>query len=84
MELAASHLEHRGAELVAVDGLHQMHLEAGGTGARAADAGRQQRDGQHGVSEVAFLLGYEDPSAFRRAFQRWFGRSPRSFRSANG
>jgi len=42
------------------------------------------RDGQHGVSEVAFLLGYEDPSAFRRAFQRWFGRSPRSFRSATG
>jgi AraC-like DNA-binding protein len=40
------------------------------------------RDGQYGVSEVAFLLGYEDPSAFRRAFQRWFARSPRSFRSA--
>ena len=40
------------------------------------------RDGQHGVSEVAFLLGYEDPSAFRRAFQRWFARSPRSFRSS--
>jgi AraC-like DNA-binding protein len=40
------------------------------------------RDGRHGVSEVAFLLGYEDPSAFRRAFQRWFGRSPRSFRGA--
>ena len=40
------------------------------------------RDGQHGVSEVAFLLGYEDPSAFRRAFQRWFGSSPRSFRSS--
>jgi AraC-like DNA-binding protein len=42
------------------------------------------QDGQYGVSEVAFLLGYEDPSAFRRAFQRWFGRSPRSFRSAAG
>jgi AraC-like DNA-binding protein len=39
------------------------------------------RDGRYGVSEVAFLLGYEDPSAFRRAFQRWFGRSPRSFRN---
>lgn len=38
------------------------------------------RDGRYGVSEVAFLLGYEDPSAFRRAFQRWFGSSPRSFR----
>jgi len=40
------------------------------------------RDGRHGVSEVAFLLGYEDPSAFRRAFQRWFGRSPRSIRGS--
>ena len=40
------------------------------------------RDGRYGVSEVAFLLGYEDPSAFRRAFQRWFGRSPRSFRGS--
>jgi AraC-like DNA-binding protein len=42
------------------------------------------RDGRNGVSEVAFLLGYEDPSAFRRAFQRWFGRSPRSFRNVSG
>ena len=42
------------------------------------------RDGRYGVSEVAFLLGYEDPSAFRRAFHRWFARSPRSFRSAAG
>jgi AraC-like DNA-binding protein len=41
------------------------------------------RDGRHGVSEVAFLLGYEDPSAFRRAFQRWFARSPRSFRNSS-
>jgi AraC-like DNA-binding protein len=38
------------------------------------------RDGRLAVSEVAFLLGYEDPSAFQRAFRRWFGRSPRAFR----
>jgi AraC-like DNA-binding protein len=39
------------------------------------------RDGRLAVSEVAFLLGYEDPSAFQRAFRRWFGQSPRAFRS---
>jgi AraC-like DNA-binding protein len=40
------------------------------------------RDGRLSVSEVAFLLGYEDPSAFTRAFRRWFGRSPRAYRGA--
>jgi AraC-like DNA-binding protein len=40
------------------------------------------RDGQLAVSEVAFLLGYEDPSSFQRAFRRWSGRSPRAFRRA--
>ena len=33
------------------------------------------------VSEVAFLLGYSEPSAFQRAFRRWRGVSPRRFRS---
>lgn len=42
------------------------------------------RDGRLAVSEVAFLLGYEDPSAFQRTFRRWFGRSPRAFRSDGG
>ena len=40
------------------------------------------RDGRLAVAEVAFLLGYEDPSAFHRAFQRWVRRSPRAFRRA--
>jgi AraC-like DNA-binding protein len=40
------------------------------------------RDGRLAVSEVAFLLGYEDPSSFQRAFRRWSGRSPRAFRRA--
>jgi len=33
------------------------------------------------VSEVAFLLGYSEPSAFQRAFRRWRGVSPARFRA---
>ncbi len=33
------------------------------------------------VYEVAYLLGYSDPSAFHRAFRRWHGDSPRGFRA---
>lgn len=29
------------------------------------------------VSEVAFMLGYSEPSAFQRAYRRWFGVSAR-------
>lgn len=36
------------------------------------------------IAEVATRLGYSDPSAFSRAFKRWCGRSPQSFRSACG
>jgi AraC-like DNA-binding protein len=42
------------------------------------------RDGRLAVSEVAFLLGYEDPSSFQRAFRRAFGVSPRTFRGRGG
>lgn len=42
------------------------------------------RDGRLGVSEVAFLLGYEDPSSFQRVFRRSFGVSPRAFRQMRG
>jgi len=31
--------------------------------------------------EIAFLLGYEDPNSFIRAFNAWTGRSPEQFRS---
>ena len=35
-----------------------------------------------GVSEVSYLLGFSEPSAFTRAFQRWTGTSPTEFRRA--
>jgi AraC-like DNA-binding protein len=32
------------------------------------------------LSEIAFLLGYSELSAFSRAFRRWTGVSPRDYR----
>ena len=38
---------------------------------------------EHGrsIAEIAARLGYADPSHFSRAFRRWEGISPRSYRS---
>lgn len=38
------------------------------------------REAQVAVSEVAFLLGFSETSAFHRAFRRWMGVSPGEFR----
>jgi AraC-like DNA-binding protein len=32
------------------------------------------------INDIAFLLGFSDPSAFNRAFKRWTGKTPRSYR----
>ena len=32
------------------------------------------------VFEVAFLVGFSEPSAFVRAFRRWTGTNPRDYR----
>ena len=45
-------------------------------------SGRLLLDRKLAVSEVAFLLGYSEPSAFQRAFRRWQGQSPSQFRAA--
>jgi AraC-like DNA-binding protein len=31
------------------------------------------------IDEVAFLLGFSDPSAFTKAFRRWTGQTPADF-----
>ena len=38
------------------------------------------RNPQHSLNEVAFLLGFAEPSNFSRAFKRWYGKSPSQFR----
>lgn len=39
-------------------------------------AGRYIRNRKYTITEIAFLLGYTDISAFSRAFKGWFGHSP--------
>lgn len=38
------------------------------------------RDKRNDIGSIAFLLGYSDERAFRRAFQRWTGETPSDFR----
>nr|WP_284668742.1 helix-turn-helix transcriptional regulator [Myxococcus sp. SDU36] len=38
------------------------------------------QDTRASVSDLAFLLGFSEVSAFSRAFTRWYGTSPRAFR----
>jgi AraC-like DNA-binding protein len=38
------------------------------------------RDRSIPIADVAFLLGYTEPSAFFRSFKRWTGTTPRRFR----
>jgi AraC-like DNA-binding protein len=38
------------------------------------------RDRAVALGDVAFLLGYSEPSAFHRSFKRWTGTTPRTFR----
>jgi AraC-like DNA-binding protein len=57
--------------------------EEGTTFARVVDALRRglalelTRNPGVSLGEVAFLLGFSEPSAFHRAFRRWTGRTPR-------
>ncbi len=63
-------------------------LEGGGTRYAAVldDTRREMAlelldDDALAVYEVAFLLGYSEPSTFHRAFRRWTGESPDAFRA---
>jgi AraC-like DNA-binding protein len=38
------------------------------------------KDPKHTLTEVAFLLGYSEASAFNRAFKRWTGSTPLTYR----
>lgn len=41
------------------------------------------RDPALSAAEVAYLLGYQEPTSFFRAFRRWTGRTPEDYRSGS-
>lgn len=43
-------------------------------------AQRLLRESEYPLAQVAFLTGFSEQSAFNRAFKRWEGQTPRSFR----
>lgn len=50
--------------------------------ARRRLAQRLLRETDYALADVAFLTGFSEQSAFTRAFKRWEGQTPRSFRLA--
>jgi AraC-like DNA-binding protein len=42
------------------------------------------RDPKHTFTEIAYLLGYSEVSAFNRAFRRWTGSTPSRYRRSAG
>jgi len=48
---------------------------------RYASAIKQLQDKDLSLGEIAFSLGFSDLSAFSRAFKRWSGSTPKSFRN---
>lgn len=66
----------------------QRHLAQHGTSfAQVLNETRRElacaylREPRWSVTEIAFLLGFEDSSSFARAFRRWTGSSPSAFRA---
>lgn len=66
----------------------QRRLAAEGTSyqalledARKEAAGRHISESKLAIGEIAFLLGYSEPAPFHRAFKRWYGMTPQTFRA---
>ena len=47
-------------------------------------ARRYLAEGELSVSQIAWLLGYQEVGAFSRAFKRWTGETPRDMRTKRG
>jgi AraC-like DNA-binding protein len=47
---------------------------------RKEAAARYLRESTLAIGEVAYLVGYSEPAPFHRAFRRWYGMTPETFR----
>ncbi|HEX7645497.1 MAG TPA: AraC family transcriptional regulator [Burkholderiaceae bacterium] len=45
-------------------------------------AERYLGEGQFGIAEIAFMLGYREQSSFNHAFKEWTGKNPGAYRAA--
>ena len=68
--------------------LHRRLADGGTSFEKLLDETRRElgseylRRSDYSVGEVAYLLGFAEPSSFNRAFRRWTGKSPSEFRQA--
>lgn len=65
----------------------QLHLRQAGHSyqqlldeVRRELAERHLRENHHSTTDIAFLLGFAEPSVFVRSFRRWTGQTPGAFR----
>ncbi len=71
---------------LSVRSLHRRLAERGLNFQTLAETTRRElaegllRDDRHTLAEIAFLTGFSEQSAFTRAFKRWVGRTPASWR----
>jgi AraC-like DNA-binding protein len=87
---AVPSLDEAAAKLGLTSRTLRRHLLAEGASYRTlveefrADLAREYlRTMRLSTKEVAFLLGYQDTAAFRRAFRQWTGRTPGEFRDGS-
>ena len=68
--------------------LHRRLAEEGVSYQQLANEARQEAaeallaDDRHTLTDVAYLTGFGDQSAFTRAFKRWTGQTPQAYRRA--
>ncbi|MEO1207381.1 MAG: AraC family transcriptional regulator ligand-binding domain-containing protein [Pseudomonadota bacterium] len=89
LKSGAADLDHTAEGMRMSPRLLQSRLEQAGTNfekvlseTRSEIALRLLRDTNRPVSQIAYDLGYSDPSVLTRAVRRWFAKSPREVRQS--